>query len=251
MRLKDRRVVLTGASGGLGKALAGELRRAGAKVITAGRSEGCDIVADLSVDAGIGAAAKLIAAAEPDVLINNAGISYFGHTHQQDHLSSSALIRVNLEVPVILSQAVLPGMLKRGGGQIVNIGSVFGAIPFPCFSVYSATKGGLKAFSQSLRREYAQRGIEVTYIAPRAIRTPMSGGAVEKLMAEIKSPMDDPAIVAGRIVAAVEAGRSELTLGFFEGIFSKVNGLCPSIVDRAMIKTKKAACNVLDNVKRK
>ena len=75
---------------------------------------------------------------------------------------------VNLVAPARLTQAVLPGMKSRGRGQIANVGSIFGSINFAHFATYSSAKAGMRALSQSLRRELAGTGIDVTYVAPRA-----------------------------------------------------------------------------------
>ncbi len=107
---------------------------------------------------GVAAIAAELAARRVDVLLNLAGVQYFGPFERQDPQSAWLGFAVNLIAPVLLSQAVLPQMRARNAGQIVNIGSVFGAIPFAHFVTYSSAKGGMRAFSDALRRELAGSG---------------------------------------------------------------------------------------------
>jgi hypothetical protein len=90
-------------------------------------------------------------------------------------------------------------MKKRGSGQIVNIGSIFGSIPFAYFVSYSSAKAGLKALSEALRRELDGTGVTVTYVAPRAVKTPMNHGKVVELSKATRMAMDAPEAVAARI----------------------------------------------------
>ena len=115
-----------------------------------------------------------------DVLINIAGVQHFGPLEQQtpEHLLASYM--VNLVAPARLAQAVLPGMKARGRGQIANVGSIFGSINFAHFATYSSAKAGMRALSQSLRRELAGTGVGVTYVAPRAVATPFNAAKVSQ-----------------------------------------------------------------------
>lgn len=238
MQLEGANVLLTGGQGGLGKTLADRLRAQGAKVQTAGIDSGETYAVDFSDLGSLENFCAQIAKEPVDVLVNNAGLQYFGRTHEQSSLSIHRMTMVNLETPLQLARTLIPGMLARGRGQIVNIGSVFAAIPFPHFGVYSATKGGIRAFSQSIRREYAGRGLEVTYIAPRAMKTAMSTGPVFELLKKTGSTMDMPETVAAKIVRAIETGRHDVSIGLPEAFFTKINALLPNIVDYAMLKSR-------------
>jgi short-subunit dehydrogenase len=131
---------------------------------------------------------------------------------------------------------VLPAMLGRGSGRIVNVGSTFGSIGYPGFAAYSASKFALRGFSQALRRELQGTGVGVTYVAPRAVRTAFNPPAVH-LMAERKlMRMDEPSWVATRIVHAIERERNEAYLGFPESLFARINGVLPALVDGALKK---------------
>lgn len=189
MNLKDARILITGAAGGIGAETARRLARAGAHLVAADRSGPalatlCDdiraqggraepLVADLAA-----AATRRTLAVETvtrlgglDVLVNVAGFLDFAPFETQGPAAIERLLQVNLVAPIQLARELLPVMLKHGRGRIVNVGSTFGSIGFPFFAAYSASKFGLRGFSQALRRELAGSGVGVTYVAPRATRT--------------------------------------------------------------------------------
>lgn len=250
MQLKGKHIVLTGGQGGIGSLLASSLKAHGATLTIIDRQDGADtLVADLSDINSLNQTCELLAQKPVDILINLAGLMYFGHTEDQDAEYLSAMMRVNLEAPIRLTQAVLPGMLKRGAGRIVNIGSVFGALAFPHFSVYSATKAGLKGFSEAIRREYVGKGVTVTYIAPRAVKTPLNNGPITELHARTKTINDPPEAVVERIVQAIVQNRKNVTIGFPESLFVRINAVCPSIIDNALISKRDIANEILQSQK--
>jgi short-subunit dehydrogenase len=244
MQLKGCSILLTGGTGGLGVALRVCLIQQGATVISVGRDESDDIRADLSSADEVTRLCEQLAAMPIDIVIHNAGLQYFGRTHEQPEALINAMVAVNLQTPLQLTRALLPGMLARGRGQIVSVGSVFATIPFAHFGTYCATKGGMRAFTQSLRREYAGRGITVTYAAPRAMRTSMSVGLVAEFLKRTNSATDDPATTAAKIVRAIALDKREITIGLSEGILSRLSALCPSFFDIALRKT----CNIAEEI---
>jgi short-subunit dehydrogenase len=125
-------------------------------------------------------------------------------------------------------------MRERGNGQIVNIGSVMGAISYPHFATYSSSKCGLRGLSEALRRELGKSPITITYIAPRAVRTAFNGAEVNHFLEVAGMRADDPALVARRIAKAIIDRRKEVTLGVPERIFTRLNGLCPRLVDAGL-----------------
>jgi short-subunit dehydrogenase len=246
MQLNGKHVVLTGGHGGIGSLLAVRLKAQGAKLTIIDRQEGEDtFVADLSNAKSLNQTCEHLSQGNVDILINLAGLMYFGHMQDQspDHLA--VMMRVNLEAPIRLSQAVLPHMLKNGSGQIVNIGSVFGSLAFPHFSVYSATKAGLKGFSEAVRREYMGTGVGVTYIAPRAVKTPLNSGPIAELHTKTKTVNDPPEKVADMIVQAILQDRKNITIGFPENLFVRINALCPAIIDKALVSKRDIANEIL------
>ena len=238
MSFKDKDILITGGSGGLGALICKQLAAEGARVTVLDRIDsdiaGQTLKHDLGSAAGLEAAAADIGRRHWDILINLAGIQHFGPFERQspEHLVTSYM--VNLVAPVRLTQAVLPRMKAQGHGQIVNIGSIFGSINFAHFVSYSSAKAGLRGFSQALRRELTGTGIDVTYVAPRAVRTPLNTPAVMEFAKLTNMNMDEPRSIARRIVAAVRARRRDVYFGFPESLFVRINALLPGLVDRAL-----------------
>lgn len=246
MRLKGTKVFLTGGAGGIGQLVARNLMKGGAKLTVLDRSDSLPydadfIRGDLSTIKGINAAGAAIAACEPDILINLAGVQYFGPVEAQtdEHLELTYL--VNLVAPALLTKAVLPGMKARGRGQIVNIGSIFGSIGFAHFVTYSSAKAGLRTFSEALRRELEGSPIIVTYIAPRAVKTGLSNGAIMDYAKITSMNMDKPEYTARKIVGAIKGSRKDVYIGFPESLFVRVNSLMPRVVDAALAKNDRKA----------
>jgi len=238
MRFEDRQVLLTGGSGAMGRLIAADIRGQGGRVTVVDRIAPQDggrfIRGDLSTPDGVEALADQVAAEPWDILINLAGIQHFGLLEDQhpDHLLATFM--VNLVAPTRLIQAVLPGMKARKSGQIANIGSIFGSINFAHFATYSSSKAGLRALSQALRRELAGSGVGVTYVAPRAVRTPLNSATVNAYAALTNMTMDEPEAIARRIVKAIRGDRKDVYLGFPEALFVRLNGLAPGLIDGAL-----------------
>jgi len=246
--LKNKTVLVTGASGGLGALVARQLVDEGARVTALGRNRpdaDVDFLPhDLSTPAGIEAAARDVGQRRWDILVNLAGVQHFGPVETEDSQSLVAGYMVNLVAPVRLTQAVLPGMKARGAGQIVNIGSIFGSINFAHFATYSSAKAGLRGFSQALRREVAGTGVDVTYIAPRAVRTAMVSDRVLEFAKLTQMRIDRPEATARRIVSAIRARRRDVYLGFPEAFFVRLNALLPGLVDRALSANDRKAARL-------
>ncbi len=239
-RLEGQHVVLTGAAGGLGGLLAERLRRAGARVTGIDRQSaaGCNeaIVCDLSSVAALDDLTDRLRNRRVDVLFNVAGLQYFGPIERQGPTGIALGYAVNLVAPAILSAALVPQMIERGEGQIVNIGSVMGAVPYPYFTAYSSAKAGLKGLSQALRRELHGRGVQVTHIAPRAVRTGFNTPLIERFMAASRMNADAPEQVADRIMRAVEQRAHDVSIGMSERLFTQLNALMPRVVDQGLTK---------------
>jgi short-subunit dehydrogenase len=239
MRFEAKRILLTGGSGALGSIMAQAMAARGGHVCVLDRVEPGFrapeyIAADLSSPQGIDAAATEVARRRWDVLINLAGVQAFGPMDAQSAESLYATYLINLIAPARLCQAVLPGMKRQGGGRIANVGSIFGSIGFAHFASYSSSKAGLRSLSQALRRELVGTGVGVTYVAPRAIRTPLNTEAVLRFAALTGMAMDEPGKIAPIVLAAIEDERKDVYLGFPESAFVRLNALFPSLVDRAL-----------------
>jgi short-subunit dehydrogenase len=142
------------------------------------------------------------------------------------------MVATNLTAPILLSRDLLPA-LRAASGRVVNIGSVFGDIAYPYFAAYSATKFGLRGFSDALRRELSGQGVGVTYIAPRATRT-AAETAFAPLIEPLRMTLDDADTVARQAWDAIIAGRRESFPRGPERLFVLVQRLFPALVDRSV-----------------
>jgi short-subunit dehydrogenase len=237
-QLEGAQVVVTGAAGGIGSLVAAGLALRGAIVTGIDRADcaACrrTIQTDLADPPALDLVVRELGQRRVDVLVNLAGMQYFGPLAHQEPESLRLGYAVNLVAPATLIHAVLPRMQARGSGHIVNIGSVMGAIAYPHFAAYSSAKAGLRALSEALRREVQCDGIHVTHIAPRAVRTGFNTATVNRFFDLVGMKADDPAHVAGRIVSAIAERRRELVIGVPERLFIGVNALLPSLIDRGL-----------------
>lgn len=241
MTLPERRtvVLLTGASCGIGEATARHLAGLGyALVLTARRAELLSRLANeldpsgtrvLTVAADVNDPEdrqRLVQAAlerfgRIDALVNNAGIS-ISQGHWWDDPDPLRVLDVNLLAPIELTRLVLPAMLARGSGNVVNIGSVAGRVA--THGMYSASKYGLRGFSLALRRELLHTGINISLVSPGFIRTPLTAGA--------RLPMPGPEVVARAVAATLLNPRREVFAPAWYGPLSLIDGLLPSLTDR-------------------
>ena len=252
MKLEGSRVLLTGASGGIGIQILQQLLQQGARVVAV-RKENRPISAQLGklaqndgrllliegdlTDAAFRAAAVDTAArwgGGLDILINAAGVADFALLEHQAARGIEFLSQLNLVAPMDLTRLALPLLASSPQALIVNLGSVFGAIGYPGNAVYSATKFGLRGFSEALRRELADTTIDVLYLAPRATRTPLNPPAVNDLNRKLGNSVDSPHRVAGLILRSIARSRVEVTFGWPEKLFVRINALLPRVVDGAI-----------------
>lgn len=259
MQLQDKRVVLTGATGGIGQAVAMQLAKQGAKLGLVGtrhdalnnlreqlkhfHEEIISIPVDLTTEQGQKQIIHDMHArfGGIDILINNAGITEFTEFSEQQPEMIDRILKVNVIAPMQLTRRVLPEMLDRQSGQIVNIGSTFGSIAFAYFTSYSVSKFALRGFSEALRREVADNGVNVTYVAPRAVKTGLNTSAVNEMAEKVKMNMDNPVMVAHKIVKAIIKDKKDVYLGFPESLFVRINSILPRLVDSALMKQNQIA----------
>jgi len=254
MNLQSAVVLLTGASGGIGSATAQALLKRGAKVLMTGRdsvklnqlrltfgvaSDRLDAMAvDLQAEADRN---RLVERAANwnggvNVLINNAGTGELKLFDRHTPEEVAALLNINLLAPLQLTHALLPHFRTLSDAHILNVGSVYGAIGYPGYAVYSATKFGLRGFSEALRRELEGTNIRVHYLAPRATRTPMNSAAVDALNLALHTAVDSPERVALSVCRMLEQAERERVIGWPEKFFVRVNALLTPLVDRAIRK---------------
>ena len=169
-----------------------------------------------------------------DLLINNAGINEFHEFESQENDTIEQLVAVNLLAPIQLTQKLLPLLKSAQRAQIINVGSIFGYLGYPGFAVYSATKFGLRGFSQSLRRELSDTSVAVRYFAPRATRTQLNTPNISAMNHELNTKEDAPEIVAQLLCEFLATNAWERKLGFPERLYVFLNHLVPKISDKAI-----------------
>jgi short-subunit dehydrogenase len=261
VQLKNKRILLTGATGGIGKHLALLLARKGAKLAIVGRDtdklealanqiaqKGMaaeQIIADFEV---MGSAERVAAEAleklgAVDILINNAAILDFIQFEDQTPERIAQMIHINVTAPVQLARALLPHFKASNQGHYVMVGSIFGSIGFPHYATYCATKFAVHGFSQALRRELVDTNIGVTYIAPRGVNTQMNDAATLAMLAKTGGNLDEPEKVATIVVNALENEKQEVFIGQPESFFAWLNGVLPQAVNIGLKKQARLAKN--------
>jgi short-subunit dehydrogenase len=231
-----RHIAITGASSGIGAAIARELAKEGAKLtLVARRRELLEGLAkELSVPCHVAAAdlsnpelacdwiAEAEAANGPiDVLVNNAGMELISRYHEMDLDAADRLLRLNLLTPIRLTHAVLPGMLARKQGTIVDVCSVAALAPSRGYAVYAASKAGLAAASTSLRSELRGSGVHVVTVYPGPVRTDMGAKATAALEDSPwveRAPWGTTDVLARLVRDAVERRRDVVVYPRFYGL---------------------------------
>jgi NAD(P)-dependent dehydrogenase (short-subunit alcohol dehydrogenase family) len=193
--LRGRTALVTGATSGIGRATAIQLAREGAEVIVHGRdaSRGDQVVAEITRALG---KARFIAAdlsdpteirrladeaSEVDVLVNNAGFSWFGPTADLDVATYDALFDSNVRAAYFLVAALAPRMAAGGGGSIVNVASMVATVGIAGAAAYGGTKATLAAMTRSWAAEFSPRGVRVNTVAPGPVYTAADPARIEAL----------------------------------------------------------------------
>jgi short-subunit dehydrogenase len=243
------RAVLVGASGGIGAAIARLLAPKCDRLLLVGRDRTrlddlarelahktavTTLAADIATGAGRGDVADAAQAHASDLLINCAGTSEFTWFAEQREEAIERIVATNLVAPMLVVHALLPVLASAPRAAIVNVGSIFGYLGYPGCATYSASKFGLRGFTEALRRELAGSRIRVMHLAPRSTRTSLNSDAMYALNAGLGVAVDDPEVVARALMALLASRRRERLMGFPERLFARVNQLLPHLVDRGL-----------------
>jgi dehydrogenase/reductase SDR family member 7B len=262
MIIKGKIAWITGASSGIGEALAEEFIRQGATVILSARNINklnelkskfncgekvccyvvpCDITRQAEVDEAAAQVKQLVD--HVDILVNNAGVSQRSFALETAISVDRELFEVNFFGAVAVTKSILPWMISRGGGHIVVISSMAGKYGFRMRSAYSASKHALQGFFETLRAELHDKHVKVTIICPGRIKTNISinslrgDGKIHGIMDEGQAhgvPVDKCARI---IVNAMKCNRNEVFIGRTETFLLAVKRICPPlyylIVNRA------------------
>jgi short-subunit dehydrogenase len=245
MKLQNARVLLTGASGGIGAAMDHALRLAGAKVLGVSRSPQASapgrrwVRADLNDPRDIEEVAQCCAALDINVVVHAAGESGFGALQTLDAARMQQVLQTNLLSPMLLTQALLPHMQRQPQAQIVFVGSALGAIGLPGFSLYGASKAGVHRFAESLRRELSDTAVQVQLLAPRSTRTAFNSGEAEAYNRATGTASDSPETVAQALVDLIRDEAAERYIGWPERLAARLNGAVGPLLDGSFDKHRR------------
>jgi 3-hydroxy acid dehydrogenase/malonic semialdehyde reductase len=230
MEVRNRTALVTGANRGIGRAIAHALEREGAQVLAGVRTPDADhdvgptanlraVRIDLSSRASVEESVRALGDVRIDILVNNAGQFAGGLFEDHDVGRIYELVQSSFTGPIHLTRLLLPGMLERGSGKIVNNDSIIGHAPFPGASVYAGIKTGLHGFTESLRRELDHTALTVLELVTPGLDTEMMTQVQEQLDPYVDtSGWDhvDPEDWAGEVVAAIGSDAEECKPGGVE-----------------------------------
>jgi short-subunit dehydrogenase len=247
MVIAGRTALVTGATGGIGQAIARTLHRAGAELVITGRRT--DVLEPLAGD--LGGSVRVLACdladrdavdrladacAGVDILVANAALPGSGDLLTLDPATIDRTLEVNLRAPIILARALGAAMADRGAGQLVFISSLAGKTATPGASVYAATKFGLRGFGRGLRADLAPRGVGVSVVFPGFVREAgmfHDSGATLPGFVGTSSPED----VADGVRDAIERDRGEVDVApATVRAGTKLSEIAPGLADRLTLR---------------
>ncbi len=249
MNLSGKRILITGATGGIGELLSAQLHRQGANLILScyqgealeklnSRLDNAHTIAcaDIASYEGRQEITEICQKAGGiDAVINLAGILNFNLFENQAPQLIEKILSINLTAPVLLCHELIPTLKHKSEAIILNVGSIFASIGHPGFVAYCTSKSGLKCFTEALSRELADTSIKVLYIAPRATNTKLNADSVNDLNSALGNKSDSPEYVANEIVQSIKNNRVVRYLGWPEKFFVVVNAVLPGLVRKSLV----------------
>ncbi len=239
-----RRALVTGASSGIGEAFARQLAAGGTDlIVVARRKERLDALAselserhavhidvaeaDLTSEPDLAGVEGLARDAGLDLLVNNAGIGSEGSFHESDGSVQAAMLRLNVEALLRLTHAVLPGMVERGRGAVINVSSGMAFLAAPLYATYAASKAFVNSFSEAVSEELRGTGVRVQALCPGLIRTEFQERAGVDSSRFPSLVWMEPGDVARESLAALERGTVVCVPGLGYRIAIGLTGLVP------------------------
>lgn len=242
---KDKTVIITGASAGVGAACAELFANLGARLVLSARGEeALNVFADtlrdktsvlaipMDVADEAGCQALIEQAATEygaiHVLVNNAGAHHRGAVETQTPANMAQMVDVNLRAPIYLTALALPHIRNAGGGAVVMVGSLAGRTPMQGAATYASTKAGLKAFTHSLADELMDSGINIGVVSPGPIDTAFIMGSIDEVEDIVYSqPMSTAGEVAEAVMAVANGESVEICLPTMSGRLTNLSYLFP------------------------
>ncbi len=254
--LRNKTALVTGAASGIGRALALQLSREGTDlylldvdqvglvdVVAAVKHEGvdaigrhCDVSDSRQIDSSV--AHILDRWGAIDLLVNNAGITYYGQTEQMSAEHCERLLSINLHAPIHFTRELLPTMLQRPEAHVLNIASFYGLIGTRRLAAYTASKFGLVGFSESLRAEYGRAGLGVTAMCPGFVDTNLFATApLGADRQQHKTPprwmLTTPEKIAARAIKAVYRNEAQVVMQPYAKLAHLGKRFVPGLLDWA------------------
>jgi len=228
--LAGKTALVTGASRGIGFAIARKLGLMGAKVAICARdggkledaaarlrNDGVEVLAATADVASAAEIASLITKTEKslgsiEILVNNAGVGYFGPVQEADEKNWDSVLDTNLKAVFLLSKAIAPGMIERHVGHIINIGSLAGKNAFKNGSIYCASKWGLMGLTECMAEDLREYGIRVSVICPGSVATEFGSPVSKKNPQKMLQPDDIAHAVEMLVTQAAQSFISEVLI---------------------------------------